>query len=452
MLRLLLPILLTLGLASGAAAQSRPWKDSEILRDPEWRKSFLGSYGFLSGAEPQINETERMALLEVIELMKADTKAAATVLGAQAGADSSAALDFILANLQFQNGELDAAAEGYERAIGKFPDFRRAHKNLGLLRVQKSDFPKALEHLSRAIELGDRDGRAYGLIGYCYVNRENYLAAEEAYRNAILQEPETRDWKLGLARALMSLEKYEEAIGLFDVLIAEKPEDSTAWMLQANAYVGLDRPRDAAVNLEAVRMMGMAQTSSLVLLGDIYMNEGMYDLAKEAYLDVIATDKGSLQLGTSMRAADLLVRARAFDQASEVLESVEKRYTKMEQDDELRVLTLQAKVARAKGREKQAADLLESIVARDGMRGDALLELAAYHRNAGNKERAILLYERARNLEAYEYRALVAQAQFLVGEKEYAEAAALLRDALAIRREARVERFLARVEDAVRPR
>jgi hypothetical protein len=49
--------------------------------------------------------------------------------------DGSAALDFILANLDYQNGQLDEAVDYYGRALGKFPDFRRAHKNLGLLHV-----------------------------------------------------------------------------------------------------------------------------------------------------------------------------------------------------------------------------------------------------------------------------------------------------------------------------
>ena len=45
-------------------------------------------------------------------------------------------------------------------------------------------------------------------MGYCYINLENYLAAEQAYRNAILQQPDTRDWKLGLARSLLAMEQY----------------------------------------------------------------------------------------------------------------------------------------------------------------------------------------------------------------------------------------------------
>ena len=116
----------------------------------------------------------------------------------------------------------------------------------------------------------------------------------------------------------------------------------------------------------------------------------------------------------------------------------------------LQLMTLKAKVARAQGRKKEAAKLLETIVDRDGTRGDALLELARYNRDVGNDQKALLLLQRAQNLEAFEYAALVEQAQFRVSAREYDKAASLLRRALRIKSEPRIERFLARVEQASR--
>jgi tetratricopeptide (TPR) repeat protein len=446
-----LPGILALSVfAASAAGHARPWSGEAALDDPEWRKSFLGSYGFLSGAEPKAGPAELELLRDVLDLMKANPRAAATMLEQQAGENSSAALDFILANLEFQNGELAKAEKHYTMALEKFPDFRRAHKNLGLLQVQKGRCVEALPHLTRAVELGDRDGRNYGLLGYCHLEGENHLASESAYRSAILQQPETRDWKLGLSRVLMAMEQYREAAALLTTLIDATPDDAALWLLQANAHVGLGEPMAAAVDLEVVRAMGKAQASSLVLLGDIYMNEGMSELAKGAYLEVIARDGSGAKFTTAYRAADLLIRTRAYDQAGEILESIGKRYKKLSQDEELRVLTLRAKLARAKGRNSEAAKLLASIVQRDGTRGDALLELAAHHQGRGDVERAVLYLERAEKLDEFEYDALLARAQLMASERDYAKAAALLRRALQIRREPRVELYLARVEEAHR--
>lgn len=430
---------------------ARPWQDSSILRDPEWQKSFLGSYGFLSGAEPEIRNSEIEVLREVIDLMKVNPRAAASVLEKRVGTESSAALDFILANLRFQNGDLTKAREGYGRALEKFPDFRRAEKNLGLLLVQDNEFAEAIEHLSRALELGDRDGRTYGLLGYCHVNQQNYLAAEAAYRQAVLQEPEGKDWQLGLARALLAEERYGEVVSLFSAYLERQPTDANAWKLQANAYLGLDRPRAAAVNLEAVRLLGKEDTVSLVLLGDIYMNEGISDLAKEAYLGVIEADESGRQYKAAYRAAGLLLRSQAYPETAEVLASIDRRYEKqLSNDDELDLMTLKAKLARAQGRNSDAATLLETVVSKDGTRGTALLELAKYHFDRSNDAKALLLLERAQNLEAFERQALIEEAQFRVRSREYDQASALLRKAQRIKQEPRVERFLARVEDAAR--
>jgi tetratricopeptide (TPR) repeat protein len=222
-------------------------------------------------------------------------------------------------------------------------------------------------------------------------------------------------------------------------------------MLQANAYVGLDLPLAAAVNLETVRMLGKPQTSSLVLLGDIYMNSGMPDLARSAYVEAIERDEAGTAFETAYRAADLLIRARAWEQAQrdpgrdrQALPEARRgrRPARAHVEGEAR--------PRPRGAKKEAAELLTKVVERDGTRGDALLELAAYHRDQGDPARALLLIERAQKLEAYEYPALLEHAQVRVSERDYATAAELLRRALAIQSEPRVERFLAQVEQAMR--
>jgi Tfp pilus assembly protein PilF len=223
-------------------------------------------------------------------------------------------------------------------------------------------------------------------------------------------------------------------------------------MLQANAYLGLEQPMAAAVNLEAVRMMGKAQTSSLVLLGDIYMNAGMSELAKSAYLEVIRNDAKGAQLETALRAVDLLLRTHADADAEELIGSIQTQYAKkLDTDDELRLLTLKARLARAQGKGAQAAELLESIVRRDGTRGDALLELATYYGDHGQREKAILLVKRAAKVEGFEQKALVANAQMMVSERKYAEAAELLHQAQENKYEPRIARYLSHVEQAIVP-
>ena len=85
---------------------------------------------------------------------------------------TSAAFDFILANLYFQEGNLESAEKYYKNAVVKYPNFRRAYKNLGLVQVQAGNFKDAIPTISKALELGEVDGRAYGLLAYGYLPNE----------------------------------------------------------------------------------------------------------------------------------------------------------------------------------------------------------------------------------------------------------------------------------------
>src|SRR5690606_11955899 len=130
-----------------------------MWKDPDFIKSFTGSYGFLTGAEPKVSDKEIELLREVFDLIKVQPALAIQHLHKNAGTDASAAFDFVLGNLQFQAGALPEARRAYETAIKKFPNFRRAYKNLGLVLVQAGDFDAAIPVISKALELGEIDGR-----------------------------------------------------------------------------------------------------------------------------------------------------------------------------------------------------------------------------------------------------------------------------------------------------
>ena len=131
--------LLLAAVVASAGLNSNLALDVSIPRsnDPEWRKRFLGSYGFLSGAEPEIKPHRAGVAARGDRLDEGESpRGRDHARAAQVGADSSAALDFVLANSTSRTAIRPRRFSTTRTRCEKFPDFRRAHKNLGLLRVQ----------------------------------------------------------------------------------------------------------------------------------------------------------------------------------------------------------------------------------------------------------------------------------------------------------------------------
>lgn len=421
-----------------------------MWNDPAFIKTFTGSYGFLAGYEPGISDDETDTLRALIDLIKASPSDAIQELEPQIKPGSSAAFDFILANLYFQEGHLAKAEQSYKSAIQKHPDFRRAYKNLGLVQVQNGNFTDAIPTISKALQLGEVDGRAYGLLGYSYLTSERYYPAEAAYRQAILMQPEVSDWKLGLARCLLETNRYADAIALFDTLLQEQPDQADYWLLQGNAYLGNEAPMAAARNIELVRLMGKADLTTLTLLGDIYMSNEAPDLALDAYQAAIRL-AGPDDTKALLRAAELLTQTGNYTLAQSMIEQTRAHYNNTLQElDNCTLLTLEAKIARAQGDDETAVATLNRIVERDALNGDAIIELADYYADQGDLAMAITRYEHAEKIESFERQALIAHAQTLVRNNQYQQALPLLRRALALQSDSILEDYAQRVKRAAR--
>lgn len=425
---------------------------SDLWSDPSFRKSFTGSYGFLAEKEPDISNDEADVLRELLDLIPADTDAAIERLEQVIDPDSSAAFDFILGNLYFEADAAGKAEASYKRAIDKHPEFRRAHKNLGLLHVREGNYKDAVRALSQAMELGEVNGRAYGLLGYSYLALGDYYPAAAAYRQAILMQPDTEDWKAGLARALVESDQPREAISLLDSLLKEYPDNGNYWLLQTNAFIAADRPLMAAENLEIIRRMGGADVRALTLLGDIYMNNTSPGLALNAYLEAAdqADDSDAQAL---LRATDLLIRSGNHERAGELLARIKQRLgDPPERADEMKQLTLEARIARAAGDDERARSLLKEIVERDALNGEALIELGKLYAEQGEMTRAVNRFEQAEKIEGFERKALIAHARALVKDGALEDALPLLRRALKLESDEALQQYMERVERAAEDR
>jgi len=426
--------------------------DLSIWDEELFQKQFMASYGVNTDIEPSLTAVEFEQMQKILEAMSEDddSEKAMKLLRKNCKDSTSATFEFTLANLYFQQDNLDEALALYAEAIKQFPNFRRAYKNAGLIHVRNGDFDKALPYLTKTIELGGHTSIAYGLLGFAYASTENHLCAESAYRQAILLDPGTIDWQLGLARSLFKQQKFGDAVALCNTLIKKQPDNADFWLLQANAYLGLKQPMKAAENYEYVNALGKATAQSMSMLGDIYVNESRWDMAADAYLRAYELDNGS-HPEKALRAAKILAARGALNESERMLNRVVEHKSALDKANLKELLKLQARMAVAEGGGDDVVPILEEVVEVDPLDGEALI-LLAQHYGRNVPEKAIFYYERAANIEKYEAEAKLYHGQLLVGQAKYVDAIPLLRRAYELKPRSDIEDYLKQVERIAKSR
>jgi tetratricopeptide (TPR) repeat protein len=469
------PAVIALALAA-LAAPCRADDAAELAAiwdDPVFQRQFVAGYGVNSDVEPRVMP-DVIDILEKIRPLMArpeDLSKAEAILRKQIKPETSAILDFTLGGIYFQQEKLAEALACYQAAVAKFPAFRRAWRNLGLIHVRigaPGGLEEAIRAFTRMIELGGGDAYSYGLLGFAYASIHDHQAAEAAYRNALLLQPANTEWRLGLTRCVYRQEKFEDAATLLEGLIERYPEKGEFWLLQAHTFLGMKQPLRAAENLEALDRLGQAAPDALYTLGDIYVSENLVDLAAGAYLRAIEAGRDQ-PLAKPLRAAEVLAARGAMAQAQRIASRLGREAgSATDELDRRRLLRLEARLAiaradsaaagRGAGDTAAAAELasavqaLEEILAIDPLDGDALMLLGRQYSLQQEPDRAILCFERAAGLEAYELNARIRHAQVLVSLGRYADAVPLLRRAQELKPRDDVARYLEQVERMARAR
>ena len=423
----------------------------EFWSSPRFLRSFVGDYGFRATIEPRVDRQEQTLLRKVVSQAQNDHLVAIATLEKEIKKDASAALDFTLATLRFQNGELTRASQGYRTTIGKFPSFLRAHKNLGLVLVQQGHFDEAAEALLKAISLGENEGVAFVALGYCYLNLEKYASAENAYRAAILRDPDGKDAHNGLVNCLLETERHAEAVAMLDELIDKQPGQSFYWLSQTNAYVALGKPLKAVVNLEILRRLEELDVRGHLLLGDLYHNLELPALALTAYQAALEL-RGNLDVARFIRVAHILVDRGSYAEGFNYLDRIESKFSQaLTLENKLSLLALRARVSLARGQPEKADSFLAAILRVKPNDGQALLLRGRYFwQKKKDFVEANFYFERAAKVEETTVDALVEHAQMLVSRAKYGEAAKLLERAQLLEPRDNVGRYLESVRNVLR--
>ncbi len=389
-------------------------------QDEAFSKSFSASYGVNARIEPSVSIDEQKLLVRVAKWMKSgEKKKALQTLQKSKGAASSAALLFNLANIYLELGEVESAIESYNNAIKLYPSFRRAHKNLGLIYLREEQFPLALASLVKAVSLGDMTGSTLGMLGYCHLQNEHYASALQAYRLAQLTEPETLEWKAGVAQCLLETGLEQEALSLMKEVVEARPNEVSYQLLMANMLLQHGENTRAITVLEWLARQDQLPLEHVALLAQLHAQNGTVELAKP-WFDLVKKDMSLEVYAPYLRAIESLLQLAEWDLAEQLL-AVELNGGELSggllnQRDRLRAQVL------IEQNKEGARALLEGVVKRDPLDGLALVLLAKVSYSEGETGAAEFYYRRAEKIENSKYAAFFGYGTMLVSQKKYAAA------------------------------
>lgn len=143
-----------------------------------------------------------------------------------------------LGNVLQEQGRLDMAAACYRKAITCKPEYAKAHCNLGNVLQEQGKLDEAVTSYRNAISYQPDYAEAYYNLGIVLKEQGNIDAAIASYRKAIMHEPDWADAHCNLGNALQLQGKLDEATACYRRALELDPANESVEHLIASLTAG----------------------------------------------------------------------------------------------------------------------------------------------------------------------------------------------------------------------
>ena len=438
----------TLYSASALLAATFSLSDSDP-DSPGFRRRFLASHGVNEAIEPKLTVADRPLQEAIMPWIRTDPRKAIQLIEADLKPDTNPAFLNILGNLYYQISDYPNAERYMRQALEKFPTLRRSWRTLALCLVQREMLDEAIAPLLKVIELGGGDAQSYGLLAYAYLNAEKYESALSAYRMARMYDPDSFDFRRGQAMCLLQTEQLRSAIALFDELIMEKPDESSFWMAQANAFLTVKQSDQAIANLQMLADSGQSTWSSSMMLGDLYLNQDVPNLALDTYLQAFRQHPPEEEL-LAVRPLTYLVRRKLYPEAQTYYQTVESFVSgRLDSDSQREWNVSLARIEMSIGDAERALEILTKAVEEDPLDGASLILLGEYHLEAKDYQRSEYYFERATSVREVAAEAYIALGRLQVDQGNLSASLPPLRKAKQLQPTSSLQKYIESIERAL---
>ena len=139
-----------------------------------------------------------------------------------------------------------------EAALVANPDHAGSLHLLGVIAHQSGRLDRAVELLTRAAALNDREPAVHNHLGKALAEAGGMDAARIHFERALALAPDDAETLYNLANALAALRELDPAIAAFEKALALKPDCAEARLDLGSLLVRLDRATEAIAQFEAV--------------------------------------------------------------------------------------------------------------------------------------------------------------------------------------------------------
>lgn len=199
--------------------------------------------------------------------------------------DTSSAL--WLARLYRFENEHAEAEKVLREVLQRDADNGPALEQLSQLLIDEGRAKDAVELLSQAAGASSAP-EIYDLLGDAYAQAKDYRNAEGAYRKAVEADPDDPGHRHGLAQALLSEDKYSEALEQFRKLTELEPATAENYLRMAQLYRRLGKYDQAESSLLRAKQLAPGSLEVLYHEALLYEDQGRYDDAVKVLADAIA--------------------------------------------------------------------------------------------------------------------------------------------------------------------
>ena len=144
-------------------------------------------------------------------------------------------------------GKNDQAEHSLRKALQQNPAYLDAHNNLAALYFQERRDVDALRELSEALKLAALDKRALILTARIQIRRTNFVAAEQACRMVLKDDPENAEALTVLGQVMHEIDRYEDSLEYLEKaaeLAPRNPETANFLGVALKSVGRLEEARD----------------------------------------------------------------------------------------------------------------------------------------------------------------------------------------------------------------